>query len=79
MIFLKKLMILYITNGINKRMKELYPGATSAGGYVSYMYTYAMSVDDLVRNNRATELQKWVRRINCATRITAYANSLRRM
>ena len=55
---------------------ELYPGATSGGGHIRYMYSVAMTRDDLARNDRATQLQKWIRRINHARRILAYRDTL---
>jgi len=35
---------------------ELYPGATSGGGHISYLYSVAMTRDDLVRNDTASEV-----------------------
>jgi len=55
---------------------ELYPSATSGGGYIHYMYTVAMTLEDLKRNDRATQLQKWIRRINHARHILAYRDFL---
>ena len=55
---------------------ELYPGATSGGGHIPYLYSVAMTRDDLARNDRATQLQKWIRRINHARRILAYRDFL---
>ena len=55
---------------------ELYPGATSGGGHIRYMYTVAMTPEDMKRNDRATQLQKWIRRINYACRILAYRDFL---
>ena len=53
---------------------ELYPGATSGGGHIRYMYSVAMTRDDLARNDRATQLQKWIRRVYNARRILNYVH-----
>ena len=55
---------------------ELYPGASSGGGHIRYLYSVAMTRDDLEKNDRATQLQKWIRRINRVRRILAYRDTL---
>ena len=55
---------------------DLYPGASSGGGHIRYLYSVAMTRDDLARNDRATQLQKWIRRINHARRILAHRDTL---